>query len=224
MIAISSPRPRKECPSEISQQQMEAIWSWSKVFSEVLLFGQEDDQITAMVGRERAGFVGSVGRPTVKQMCALAAGTEEWCCLLNADIIVDQSWLRVEQELKQSGCVCAVSRRWEIPPSGDTGHAQLKDLGLDFFCATPELWKEAASKIPEEFEIGRIMWDTWMLAFFMEASQGKCADLTAARVVFHPQHGHRREQNLELADKEFFNKVKWPTYFIGNGYRGGKRV
>lgn len=224
MLAISSPRPRNQCPAQIVQQQMEAIWSWSKVFDEILLFGLEDPQITAMVGKERVGFVGSVGRPSIKQMCAMAAGTQEWCCLLNADIIVDGNWPRVQDELLKSGMECAVSRRWEIPPSGDTGHAQLKDLGLDFFCASPEIWKAAAEKIAEEFQIGRIMWDTWMLAFFMEASGGKCADLTPARVVFHPQHGHRREQNLEVADREFFNKVKWPTYFIGHGYRGGKRA
>lgn len=224
MTCVSSLRPRADCPIEIWTQQISALKSWSRVFSEILLFGKEDEEVSFVGGIEKVAFVGCLGRPEIKQLCALAAATGEWCCLLNADIIVGQSWTWVQQELKMSGMKCAISRRWEIPPSGDTGHSNLKDLGLDFFCAEPDIWSAASKEIPEDFQIGRIMWDTWMLAFFMEQSGGKCADLTHARVVFHPQHGHRRDQGLELTDKGFFNKVKWPTYYIGQGYRNGRRV
>ncbi len=89
------------------------------------------------------------------------------------------------------------------------------DLGLDFFAATPTVWKAAAEKIPAEFTLGRIAWDNWMLNFFMSEFGNYCFDITPSRVVFHPQHEDREDQNWDFPKKDpYIVRNNWPFHVI----------
>lgn len=197
MIAVSS--RRLEGPSEIIDAQIKALESWRGHFPEIY-FPQ-------VIEGEK---------PSISYLTDFCASLPDWSCLLNADIIIGPNWSRAERALRESGAVCAISRRYEIPKDGDLTKAEVVDQGLDFFAATPTIWASAAAEVPEVFRLGKILWDTWMLGFFMHISRGKCADLTPARVVFHPQHGDRRDQNVDPPIMRY--PPRWPTLKIGEGW------
>jgi hypothetical protein len=43
---------------------------------------------------------------------------DRWGCLINADIVVTPKMKEAENQLDAAGAMCALSKRYEIPPSG----------------------------------------------------------------------------------------------------------
>lgn len=171
MIALSSLKPWSDPTEEHARNQMAAQCSWS-VFKEVFLF--EDF-------------------PSIKFLSNFASQQNDWCAILNADIVISERLATVEKKLKQR-FTAATSYRYEFIPEAGFLHANLSptDNGLDFFCAKPDVWRRVAEKCPDDLRLGCQMWDTWLLSFFATFECETYADITPARVVFHPKHGNRK--------------------------------
>jgi hypothetical protein len=211
MIIVSSFRPFEGCPPGIWNHQVAANRSWVRLFHRIFYFNQADPRMRD----PRVGFLPTNGKPSIKKMAAFCGGLNDWSAIVNADIVIPQNFRRAEDALRSRPAACAVSRRYTLPPGGDTSTARLLDLGLDFFAATPKVWKAAAEKIPEGFCLGRISWDNWILNFFMAEFGNYCYDLTPARVVFHPQHEGREDQNWDFPkDDPYILKSNWPFHSI----------
>lgn len=82
----------------------------------------------------------------------------------------------------------------------DNVKPKVRDNGLDFFAACPQVWRDAELCIPLEYRMGHIMWDTWMLGFFNFKYRRGCRDLTQAQVIYHPRHGGRKRVH-EIPDR-----------------------
>lgn len=190
---------------------MSAARSWN-VFDRVFYFCPHD-KVRPDLG-SKFQFVDCDSKPHIKQLCDFAAKQPGWSCIINADIIMGKNFPNVEYQLMLRDLKCAVSRRWEIPETGILTDSKVVDYGLDWFAATPEMWAAAAREIPSEFQLGKILWDTWMLGFFLNFSNGSCADLTPSRVIFHPKHGDRNDQNIIRPNSHYYAFAKWPRFSI----------
>jgi hypothetical protein len=212
VIIVSSLRPADRCPECISEQQHSACKSWLRTGNDVAYFTNEPAGDCARVPCD--------GKPAIHLLATWCGQRSDWAAIVNADIILAPTWPAVEAALRSSGAKAAISRRWTLPPDNDPEidedpfeDAALIDQGLDFFAARPEVWREAARFVPKQFKLGHILWDTWMLSFFVH--NFKTADLTDARVVFHPQHEHRGDQSMMRSSDSYLDMVRWPSIRIG---------
>ena len=211
MMAITSHRPFKDCPEEIIRHQIAARKSWEGAFEKIIYVGNVEPDLIG----ENVSFIPFDGKPEIWRLCQLCADWSGWSCIINADVILGPHWRFVEPELTRYRLQCAVSRRYELPLDGSLENARLVDLGMDWFAARPEIWGAAFASVPKDFCLGRILWDTWMLSFFMQESRGNCADVTLGRVIFHPKHGNRKDQHVDYRVNPFLDKVMWPGYQMG---------
>ena len=214
MIIISSFRPYEGCPPAIWEQQVAANRSWVKIFDKIIYFNAAEPR---MAGGDKVMFLPTTGKPSIKKIATFAGGLNDWTAIVNADIVIPSNFRRVEDALRGRPAACAISRRYTLPADGETAGAQLAagDNGLDFFAATPRVWKLAGEKIPDGFTLGRIVWDNWMLNFFMAEFGNYCYDVTPSRVVFHPQHEYRVDQNWDFPKTDpYLNKNHWPFHSI----------
>ena len=211
MIIVSSFRPHVGCPANIWQQQEAANRSWTRLFDKIIYFNVSDPRMAS----DKTLFLPTEGKPSIQKIARFCGGLAGWSCLVNADIFIPQKFRQVENALLAKGGGCAVSRRFTLPADGDTATARLTDLGLDFFTATGPVWQAVAEKIPPEFCMGRIAWDNWLLNFFMAEYGNDCYDLTNSRVVFHPMHEDRIDQNWNFPkDDPYILKNNWPFHSI----------
>ena len=211
MIIVSSFRPFDECSNDVWLNQEAANRSWERLFERIFYFNRSDSRMKSA----KTAFLPTTGKPAIKKMAAFCGGLNDWSALVNADIVIPQNFRRVESALRSRAAGCAISRRYTLPAEGDTSSARLTDLGLDFFAATPAIWRAAAEKIPPEFCLGRITWDNWMVNFFMAEFGPYCYDLTPSRVVFHPMHEDRSDQNWDFpTDDPYLLKNNWPVHSI----------
>jgi len=137
-----------------------------------------------------------------------------WACIANADIVVLQKFRLVEAALYKEGAMCAMSRRFDYDPNNRSAPATANDLGIDIFCAAPEVWMNAAKSVPEKFKMGHILWDTWTLAFFMAHWPQHCYDFSRSGVILHPIHGERGDQSMSKPTDGYVDRMTWPTKFI----------
>lgn len=187
MIAISSHRPLADSV-EYMRTQLLAHESWEEVFSQIVYFGEPQLALDS----DKTVFIVSEEYPRILDLVEFAAAQNDWCCLINADIVVAPHLPAIEQNLKRQRVMAAISQRWQFDMDDEKVKPKVVDLGLDFFAASPIIWREAFLCIPPEFRIGHIRWDTWMLGFFNHRCGSGCRDLTKAQVIFHPRHGDRR--------------------------------
>lgn len=212
MIFLSSFRPQANCPDEIWEHQIAANRSWTRVAESIFYFNKLDLNLRST----KTAFIGnSDDKPSIRQLAAFAGGMNSWVAILNADIVIPQAFRRVEDAIRSRACACVVSRRYNIAVDGDQSQAKVTDHGLDFFAATPHVWKAVANEIPDDFKMGRIVWDNWLINFFMLHYGNFCYDITPARVVFHPLHEHREDQNWEFNKNDpVLRKNNWPFHSI----------
>ena len=211
MILVSSFRPFDDCPRDIWGQQIAANRSWTRLFDRIFYFNNRDQRMTS----NKTLFIPTTGRPSIRQMANFCGQLNDWSCIVNADIVISTPFRRVEEALRGRQSACAVSRRYTMPEDGEISGSKITDLGLDFFAATPTVWKKAGEKIPQDFQIGRINWDNWMVNFFMAEFGNYCYDITPAKVIFHPQHEDRRDQNWDVPKDNFYlTKNNWPFHTI----------
>lgn len=205
MIAISSFKPFSKCTDEIAQNQVKAFKSWLPVFERIIFFGERCSELDSC----KTEFVPCDSKPSIRRMAELASRFQGWVAILNSDIITNSKLREVERKLNDLHCECAISKRW------CTKQGTIIDNGLDFFCAVPEVWKRLASRIPEEFTLGRIAWDQYVLGFFCKNYGRKCADLSPAKICWHPPHGGREDQNWDIpVEDKLLKTFFWPTITV----------
>ncbi len=209
MIAISSHRPFSDCPDEIRINQTRAIDSWS-VFEKVILFGDYE----AELARENVKFFPCVGKPFIWQLTDLAATQNDWACIINSDIVLGVRWREVEAKLRSTWAIAAMSKRYNFDTTNDDDAGTVDDNGLDFFAAHPDTWALVAREVPRVFQLGKILWDTWMIGFLAAKAGLNFADLTPAKVIFHPRHGHRTDQHIAKVSDKYIDRVRWPIMMI----------
>lgn len=205
MIAVSSFKPTEKCTPEVIYNQAAAAESWDDAFDKIIYVNPSP---VAQCGK--ANYVDPEGeRPTIKQLAELASKETGWVAILNADIFILPKMELLEKMLYKVGAACGVSRRWD-PIQG-----RVIDGGLDFFCALPHVWGTVAERIPKEFTIGRIVWDTWMLNYMAKMYSGVFYDLTPWAFVYHPKHEGREDQNWDWPrDDKFLKTNHWPKFTL----------
>lgn len=195
MIALSSFRPLDENP-EYRTNQIAAFESWQHAFDHVVYFNKHDDRMRS----EATTFLPREEWPTIKEMAEFAASIEGyWCAIVNADIVVSPDIDFVEQKLKAINAQCAVSSRYEFIPGNPVKAPAVIDNGLDFFAATPDVWRQFAKDVPAHFRIGHNTWDTFAIGWMNTHCDG-FYDITPAKVIFHPRHSGRR-QKYEMGNR-----------------------
>ena len=209
MIAVSSFKPFG-IHEEIDRNQMFAYEFWKTVFSFIVYFNKPEEQISGA----NTAFIASAPFPTIQEMAEFCAQQSEWCCIVNADILVMPQFKAVERRLIEKEALCATSRRYQFDPEKGIGHScTVVDMGMDIFCAVPELWKDIAKEIPAQFRIGHCLWDTWTLGFFEVKGRGNHYDFTPSKCIYHPIHGHREPTHhidSKIRDKYLAN-ANWPN-------------
>lgn len=202
MISISSFKPFEKCAPEIIANQISANISWRNSFDKIFYFNRSENQLSGI-------FLIQEGRPAIKSMALFASKLSGWSCIVNADIQVSEKIKQAEIKLNEKNAKCAISRRFQIPEN------KIMDGGLDFFAATPKVWGAVSKAIDEKFCLGRIVWDTWMLNFFVTEFNDSCYDITATRCIFHPKHGDRQDQNFDYPKNDpYLLKSRWPILKI----------
>jgi hypothetical protein len=213
MLIISSFRPHDGCPAEIWEQQLAANRSWQLIAPQIFYFNQPDARLRS----KKTAFLPTKGKPSIKAMTAFCGGLNDWSAIVNADIVIPLNFRRVEEQLRGRGGACAICRRYTLPPDGNPAKAVLlnTDRGLDLLAAAPNVWKAASERIPPEFCMGRIVWDNWMVNFFMSEFGNHCYDLTPSKVCLHPQHEGRVDQNWRFPmDNPMLKKNNWPFHVV----------
>lgn len=190
VIALSSFRPLSKCSPNRQQQFIQAKESWERVFREIHYFNSFEPSLagptTQFIVRDNPDE-----RPPIALMAAHAARQREWVALINADIVIMEKMAGADAALEKFRGQCALSRRLESLTSPHP-----TDWGLDFFLAIPAVWAAVAAQIPPVFSLGRVRWDSWISAFFARRYGDFCYDLTPMRLVFHPPHEERADQNM----------------------------
>lgn len=204
VIALSSFRPN--ATGEYADNQHRARATWLKVFDAILYFNSPQ---VDMMGPNIA-FKESSNPPTIKRMMECASRAPNWCCIVNADIVLAAKFLKVEAKLKEMGAKCAISRRFNFDPNKIGEPSKSDDLGLDIFCAVPQVWAHAATNVPEQYVISRQRWDNWTVAFFMAHYPEDCVDFSESGVIFHPRHDGRLDQSMDEHDAALVAGMRWP--------------
>lgn len=181
MVAIASLRKLSDC-AEIAENQLRAWESWQTVFDEILYFGEAEAQLAS----PKTVFVESEDFPKISAILTAAGYSEDYACVLNADIIVRPQLADALHEVVARGGRCAMSSRVNFGPGA------APDFGLDFFMAEPEIWTAAAKKVPPFYRIGHNSWDNWVLSY-LNCRYGQWFwDISARRCIWHPVHGNRK--------------------------------
>lgn len=187
MIAFSTLRPFGNHP-EYDRNQLAAWQSWQKAFSLIVYFNDPQPQVS----NEKTLFIPSEPFPQIWKIAERMAYQSEMSCLINGDIIIGDRWPRVEATLKQKSALTAVSQRWEFDPARGLDPCAVVDCGIDFFCATREIWSIVANMADDRLRLGVGWFDTWLMGCFSSFSMRGLWDITHCRVVYHPKHEGRK--------------------------------
>jgi hypothetical protein len=207
MNVVSSHRPHSES-GEYASNQIFAKQSWDRYFREIIYYGPREPDLAS----DKTTFIDSEPFPTIKSLSECCSWQEDWCAIINADIFIGPNFCEVESELKARNAKCAISLRQEFVPGYPPSSGHRVDLGLDFFAATPKMWRFIAQEMPSQFRIGHQFWDTWMLAFMSRYGGRDCYDATPQRFVFHPRHGDRRfTYKIDTKGDQYTNRLTWPS-------------
>jgi hypothetical protein len=207
LVAVSSFRPLRDCSPEILENQLRAKRSWEKVFDRIILFGSYEP----LLASPKTEFIPGEEFPHISLMALVASWQEDPVCILNADIVVSEHLKAIVQR-SMSIASALTSRRFEFDPQApDLSSAKVVDVGIDFFCAVPAVWRQAHAEIPAAFRIGHQQWDTWTLGFLTSFCHGKFFDITPSRAVFHPRHGDRKmPHKVSVPEEAFYFAMGFP--------------
>lgn len=221
MIAISSFRPFKF--KEYAHQQVLAKRTWNHTFKWIYYFGDRETELLKG-GPQNTFFLPCAGKPTIKEMCRQAfkilshpqTKNQTWAAIINADIAVRPRLADVvDRVLEQSGAKCALSKRYEIPVDGNWDNVKIDGNALDFFVAKKEVWELASRECPEVFRLGHQMWDTWMASFFANNWPNESYDLTPTKLIFHPKHEDRGNQETIMPKNDpYLDKMRFPGHIL----------
>jgi hypothetical protein len=186
MIFVSSARPMGNDP-QYDRNQLAAKASWDKCASKIVYFNDIQPQLRS----PKTWFVDAEPYPRILDILEFCMSQEEWCAILNADIVVGPNFPVVEAKLRSKNAMCASSWRYNFDPAIGISSGVHNDNGIDFFAATPEVWGRAYELCQEELRLGSGYWDGWMLSVFGTFFMLGFWNLTPARVIFHPNHSGR---------------------------------
>lgn len=204
LIAVSSFRPLAYS-AEVAANQLRAKASWDQVFDRIFLFGSYDERLASPITE----FIECEDFPHISLMAMTAAWQPDPVCILNADIVVALHLKDIVNRGWSMGAQALTSKRYEFEPTlpdHDRAYNEAKvvDVGVDFFCAFPNVWKRVWKEIPAGFRISHQLWDSWMLAFLTHLYPQRFFDLTRHRPIYHPRHGDRKMPHHILVDPESF--------------------
>lgn len=211
MNAVSTFRPFAES-EEYATNQRRAFVTWCNVFDEITWFN--DFEIRMAPTADKPLIIWTKQKPLIRSMAKVASYSRDWAALVNADIVILDRFNKVQKMLDDGKAVCAISRRWQFLPDNMAEKPAVVDEGLDFFCARREVWREVADAVPEKFEMGKVLWDSWLLQFFMWHFGEDCYDITNARCILHPKHGGRKDQGIAKPDDFLISQFQWPAKTI----------
>ena len=207
LIAVSSFRAIDDS-AEVASNQLRAKRSWDLVFDQILLFGAYDKRLASPTTQ----FLPGEDFPHISTM-AWAAGQQAFpVCLLNADIVVAPNLKALVNQAWSKGALAMTSQRLEFDPkTEDYFRAVVRDLGADFFCAMPAVWKQVYKAIPKQFRIGHQRWDQWMLNFLWYTYRRRFVDITTLAPIFHPKHdGRKMPYTIDADHVNFYHQIGFP--------------
>jgi hypothetical protein len=208
LVAVSSFRALDDS-AEVAANQIRAKRSWDIVFDRILLFGSYDKRLASPTTE----FIPDGGDfPTIALLTMAAASVGVPTCILNADIVVAKNLKAMVNQAWSKGALAMTSQRLEFDPkTEDYFRAVVRDLGADFFCAKPAVWKEVYKAIPQQFRIGHQRWDQWMLNFLWHTYRRRFVDITTLGPIFHPKHGERKQpHNIDASGVNFYQQIGFP--------------
>jgi hypothetical protein len=207
LVAVSSFRAL-DGAGEVATNQLRAKRSWDAVFDRIYLFGEHDNRLDSPVTK----FIKSEDFPFISPLVWVAANQPYPTCILNADIVVAPNLKELLNRGWQKGVMAMTSQRLEFDPkTEDYFQARVVDLGADFFCAMPDVWKLAYKEIPKQFRIGHNRWDQWMLNFLWYHLQRRFCDITTLGPIFHPKHGNRKMPHpVDCTGVNFYHQIGFP--------------
>ena len=209
MIFISSCRPFDLDDTGVYQRtQLVAKESWDKVASKIVYFNNFEPELDS----PKTAFIPSDRYVRLMDLIELAARQNEWCAILNGDIVIGPGFQMVEAKLRARKAQCASSWRFNYDPDIGLSSGVHNDNGLDFFAAVPEVWQKAYELVDERLYIASGGWDQWALSLFCTFFQPHFWNITNSRVIFHPQdsaHGPRTHGPRVMMDT--VQTYGWPT-------------
>jgi hypothetical protein len=208
LVAVSSFRPLDDC-AEVAANQLRAKRSWDLVFDRIYLFGSLDLRLASPTTE----FLSPCEDfPHISLMAFIASVQTSPVCLLNADIVVAPNLKALVNKAWSKGALAMTSQRLEFDPkTEDYFRAVVRDLGADFFCAKPEVWRQVYKAIPAQFRIGHQRWDQWMLNFMWHTYSRRFVDITTLGPIFHPKHGARKmPHNIDATGVNFYQQIGFP--------------
>jgi hypothetical protein len=199
LIAVASFRPN--ATGEVAANQLRAKASWDQVFDRIFLFGPPEPQLTS----QKTEFIECENFPHISVMALTASWQPDPVCILNADIVVALHLKDIVNKGWSMNAQALTSKRYEFDPGRENyDSAEVIDVGADFFCAFPNVWKQVWRNMPSAYRIGNGGWDNWMLGFLSVTFPNRFFDLTGNRPIFHPRHGDRKRIPLEPAPADRF--------------------
>lgn len=207
LVAVSSFRALDDS-AEVAANQLRAKRSWDLVFDRILLFGHNDERLASPT----TDFMPLNDFPHISTMAFAASNQTVPVCLLNADIVVAPNLKALVNQAWSKGALAMTSQRLEFDPkTEDYFRARVVDMGADFFCAKPEVWKRVYKAIPAQFRIGHQRWDQWMLNFLWHTYRRRFVDITTLGPIFHPKHGARKmPHSIDATGVNFYQQIGFP--------------
>lgn len=207
LAAVSSFRALDDSV-EVAANQIRAKRSWDIVFDRIVLFGAHDKRLAS----QTTEFIKCEDFPHISAMAWAASQQTVPTCILNADIVVAKNLKALVNQAWAKGALAMTSQRLEFDPkTEDYFRARVVDLGCDFFCAKPEIWRRVYKEIPNQFRIGHNRWDQWMLNYLWHICGRRFRDITTLGPIFHPKHGNRKQpHNIDASGVNFYQQIGFP--------------
>lgn len=207
LVAVSSFRALDDS-AEVAANQLRAKRSWDLVFDRIILFGDRDERLASPVTE----FVPCEDFPHIAAMVWVASKQTVPACILNADIVVAPNLKELVNKAWAKNVLALTSQRLEFDPATeDYFRARVVDMGADFFCAKPEVWKQAYKEIPRQFRISHQQWDNWMLNFLWHTCRRRFVDITTLGPIFHPKHeGRKMPHAIDASNVNFYQQIGFP--------------
>lgn len=207
LSAVASFRALDDSP-EVAANQLRAKRSWDLVFDRIILFGDYDKRLASPITE----FIPCEDFPRISLMAMVASAESVPTCLLNADIVVARNLKELVNRAWAKQAVAMTSQRLEFDPkTEDYFRAVVRDLGADFFCAIPAVWKQVYKAIPTQFRIGHQRWDQWMLNFLWHTFKRRFVDITTLGPIFHPRHeGRKMPHHIDISGVSFYQQIGFP--------------
>lgn len=208
MTFVSSFRPHSG-NAEYALNQKRAVASWVDKADQIVLFGEQEPELDA----DNVVFIQPQNAwPSIKEMARIAAAVDDEACLINADIVVGESYFSALDAWRRNRGMSATSRRFQYEPKiypKSLSTASVVDQGFDFFMARKPMWQLSLDELPDQMWIGHCLWDNWMLGFFaLNASQFHF-NLTRFRFIFHPKHGNRKQPMIVNVQSRYIPHHGW---------------